>query len=269
MWSKEYADLTRRNIGILTEKQQQLLKDSCIVVFGLGGLGGVIAEIFVRSGVGCLVIVDSDKFEPTNSNRQIFSFRDTAGRLKTDVTDEFLKRINPEIKIRKFTEVTPQNINQILEGADIAVLAIDSVKPCVIISRSARDRGILLVEGWAIPFGNVRVFTKDSPTLEEVYGLPTMGKEISAISDEEFKTLKIYALSTLKKIEGVEAFYPPLAVERIMQGLIPSFAPLVWLTAALMSLEALKIILNWGKLSFSPDFALYNPFNNSIPKQEG
>lgn len=268
MRSQAYADMTNRNIGILTDGQQENLRNSTIALFGLGGLGGVIAEIFARCGVGSLKIVDYDKFEPTNSNRQIYSFQETFGRWKTDVTEEFLKKINPEIKIEKFNKIDADNIDAILKNASIAVLAIDSAKPCVIISRAARKLGIPLIEGWAIPFGNSRVFTKDSPTLEEVYHLPTKGRAISDITDDEFNELKIYMLAELKKIKGVEDFYPPLAIERIRKGQIPSFAPIVWLTAVLMAFETLKIMLQWGKIPLAPHFFLYNPFDNSIPRQE-
>ncbi len=268
MHSVEYSDLIQRNIGLLTDKQQYLLKNSSVAIFGLGGLGGVIAEIFVRCGICSFKIADNDKFEPTNLNRQIFAFRDTVGKFKTDVTEKFLKRINPEIKVEKFTEISTGNIGQILKGINCAILAVDSAKPCLIICRAAKQINIPVIEGWALPFGNVRVFTGNSPSLEEVYNFPTVGKDIDAISEEEYKNFKLYMLSTLKEIEGVDEFYPTLAVERIKQGKIPSFAPLVWLTAVLMSLETIKVILNLGKISVSPDFALYNPFNNSIPKQK-
>jgi len=268
MWSKEYMELINRNIGLLTQGQQETLRKSCVAVFGLGGTGGVMAEIFSRSGIGGLKIVDKDKFEPTNLNRQIFSFRDTLGRLKTDVSEEFLKRINPEIRIEKFTQVNAENIGQILQSVNIAVLAIDSLEPCIVISRACRKLGIPLVEGWAIPFGNVRVFTKDTPSLEEVYHLPTLSKEINSISAQDFTQLKLHMLETLKRIDGIEDFYPPLAIERILKGEIPSFAPLVWLTAVLMSLEGIKILLKWGEVSLSPNFSLYNPFIHKIPEQE-
>ncbi len=268
MWSKEYSELINRNIGFLNEGQQEILRKSTVAIFGLGGLGGVASELLTRCGIGSLKIVDNDEFEATNLNRQIFCFRDSLGRLKTDVTEEILKKINPEIKIEKFLEPDIQNINQILENTNAVVLAIDSLKPCIIISRAVRKLGISLVEGWAIPFGNARVFAKDTPTLEEAYKLPTLGREIDSIPAEEFKNLSFHMLQSLKKIQGIEEFYSPEAIARIMKSEIPSFAPLVWLTGVLMSLEVIKVILNWGKLSLSPNFGLYNPFNNTIPKQD-
>lgn len=268
MWSQEYNNLIERNIGLLTHQQQEILEKSCIAIFGLGGLGGVISQILCRSGICSFKIVDNDRFEHTNLNRQIFSFKETVGRLKIDVTEEFLKKINPQVKIEKYLEVTEENIDKILKGVDIAILALDSVKPCLIISRATQSLKIPLIEGWALPILNVRVFTENTPSLEEAYNLPTIGKAISSISDEEFKELKNHMLSTLKKIEGIEKFYPPWAIKRIREGKIPSFAPMVWLTATVMSLEAIKILLSWGKIPLSPKFSLYNPFDHTIPKQE-
>lgn len=256
----DYDILINRNIGLISRAQQDVLKNSCVVVFGLGGLGGIIAEILARAGVGRLKILDHDVFDATNLNRQVFCFTDTIGRLKTDVTEEFLKKINPGIVIEKFNDLTTENISRIINSSQAAVLAIDTLKPCLVISRQAKIAGIPLIEGWAIPFGNVRVFTKDTPSLEETYHLPTAGRDLKDISEQEYQQLGFHMLQELKKIPGLEAFYPPEAVERILKGEIPSFAPLVWLTAVLMSLEAIKVLLNWGKITYAPDFALYNPF---------
>lgn len=269
MNDKQYEELTDRNLGFISKEQQELLRNSCFAVFGLGGLGGVISEILARTGIGHLKIIDYDKFDPTNLNRQVYCFRDTIGRMKTDVTEEFLKRINPGLKIEKFTEVNTKNINEILQGVTIGLLAIDNLKPCLIISRACRQLDIPLVEGWALPYANVRVFTKDTPTLEETYQMPTIGRDISdGIPEEEYEALKLHMMTTLKKVEGIEKYYSPLAIERIMKNTIPSFAPVVWLNGAIMSLEAIKVLLKWGKISLSPHFSLYNPFYNTIPKQE-
>lgn len=262
-----YQEIIDRNIGLITEEQQQKLKHSCVAVFGLGGLGGVISEILVRSGISSLKILDNDKFESQNLNRQIFSFKDTIGRYKTDVTEEFLKKINPEVKIEKFIEATEENIMQILTGVNVAVLAIDKTKPCLIIARAACKLGIPLVEGWAIPFGNVRVITKDTISLEELYNLATINRKVEEISEEEFNKMNLTMLETLPKIEGLGSYYNARARKRIMSGENTTFAPLVWLTAVSMSLETIKVLLNWGNITLAPKIALYDPFLNRIPKQ--
>ena len=168
-WTDRYTDLVNRNIGLITEKQQERLRTSKVSVFGMGGIGGIIAEILIRTGIGCMKLIDNDRFEPTNLNRQIFAFQDTIDKLKVDVAEEFLLKINPSAVIQKHTHVGLDNIDQIIKDCRVAVLAIDKIEPCLIVSRKAREYKIPVVEGWAIPYGNVRVYTDQTASLEEVY----------------------------------------------------------------------------------------------------
>jgi molybdopterin/thiamine biosynthesis adenylyltransferase len=261
-----YNLLFDRNIGLLSQENQGRLKNSTAVIFGVGGLGGVIAEVLTRSGIGNLKIIDRDVFEPTNFNRQIFAFSHTIGRYKVDAAEEFLLKINPEIKIEKYYKVTSENIDEILTNATVALLALDDVVPIILISRLAKAQNIPLVEGWALPFGNVRVFTANTPSLEEVYEMDLTQLNLDTISDDARKKLNLEMLYKLKKIKGIQDFYTPLAMERISKGQITSFAPMVWLTSVLMSIETIKLILGWGTTALSPDFALYDPFSHSIPE---
>lgn len=265
-WTDRYTDLVNRNIGLITEKQQERLRTSKISVFGMGGIGSPAFEVLVRCGIGKFSVVDRDKFEPTNMNRQIFAFPRTMGRKKIDVAEEWAKEINPDVRIDKYDRVDEDNIADILNNSDIAVLAIDELKPCIIISRKAREMEIPLVEGWAIPYGNIRTFTSETSSLEEAYGLPTKDRPISDITEDEFKNLGLEVLLGLGKIEGIPDFYHDETVQRIIQGQIPSFAPMVWLTSVMMAMEAVKVLLNWGEMALAPAFTLYDPFHHRIPK---
>lgn len=266
-WSPEYQALVNRNIGLLTEERQERLRTCKAAVFGMGGIGGTAFEVLVRCGIGNFSIIDKDVFEPTNMNRQIFAYPHTMGRMKIDVASEWASQINPDISVVKFDRVGEDNIADILKEADVVVLGIDQLKPCIIASRKAREMGIPLVEGWAIPYGNVRTFTTQTPTLEEAYGLPTQGRSVSSISDEEFKKLGTEVLLGLTKIEGVGDFYSEEVRKRVAEGHITSFAPMVWLTAVLMAFEAVKVLLQWGNIAFGPNFTLYNPLRHRIPPQ--
>ena len=73
----------------------------------------------------------------------------------------------------------------ILNDVKCIVLAADDIHACLIVSRKASELNIPLVEGWAIPYANVRVYTKDTPTLEDVYELPTKGKKVHELSKAE------------------------------------------------------------------------------------
>jgi molybdopterin/thiamine biosynthesis adenylyltransferase len=264
----EYEELTDRNIGIITDEQQKKLKGSCVAIFGVGGLGGIIAEIICRSGVGHVKIIEPDSFDPSNLNRHVFCYRSTVGKKKIDVAEKHLKDIYSEVKIDKYLAESPENIDEILRDVDVVVLAVDKVKACILVSREAKKQGIPLVEGWALPYGNVRVFTQDTMSLEQAYNLPSINKELDAFTHEDFAKMDLSMLQTISQFEGVTTFYTKEAEKRIfIERKNPSFAPLVWLNSALMSLEAIKILIGAEKLSLAPAFALYDPFFQRIPRQ--
>jgi molybdopterin/thiamine biosynthesis adenylyltransferase len=264
----EYEELTDRNTGIITKEQQKKLKDSCVAVFGVGGLGGIIAEIICRSGVGHIKIIEPDSFDSSNLNRHVFCFKSTIGKKKIDVAEEYLKNIYSEIKIDKYLSEDAGNIDEILQNVDAVVLAVDKVRACILVSREAKKRGIPLIEGWALPYGNVRVFTKDTIGLEEAYNLPSIGKELDTLNKEDFAKMDLMMLENISQFQGITSFYTPEAQERIfIERKNPSFAPWVWLTSVLMSLETIKAVLGTEKLSLAPAFALYDPILHKIPKQ--
>jgi molybdopterin/thiamine biosynthesis adenylyltransferase len=265
----QYSELTDRNIGIISEKEQNTLRSSKIAVFGLGGIGGVIAEQLARMGVGSLSIVDNDKFDITNSNRQIFSFNSTTGKYKTDITEKFLKDINPEIEIKKFIEVTSSNLPSILDKCNLAMLAIDSVRPCIEISRACRKLNIPIVEGWAIPFYNVRIVDKNTPCLETLYNLPTKNKSLDCFSSKDFDKMFINILLSLTTISGLSKHYTRDTIDKLLNGEISprSFAPMVWLTSTAMVIEGTKLLLERGKLRRAPKFMVFDPWLGKIPFQ--
>jgi molybdopterin/thiamine biosynthesis adenylyltransferase len=265
-WQAAYAAMVERNIGIVSEAEQERLRTATCALPGLGGLGGVALEVLVRSGVGNFRVVDKDTFEPSNLNRQLLAVAGTLGRRKIDVAEERARTINPDVTVRKWEHVDEDNVGEVLDGADVVVQAIDQLRPCLVVARKARELGIPLVEGWAIPFANVRVFTRQTPTLEEAYGLPTADRAVADIGDDELRRLQTDLLFGLRRIQGVDRFYSAEALDRIRQGRIPSFAPMVWFTAVLMAVEALKVLLEWGAPALAPAFALYDPFEHRIPE---
>lgn len=94
------------------------LKNSNVVVFGLGGVGSYVVEGLVRAGIGNICIVDKDIVDITNINRQLIADTTTISKAKTDVEDERIKKINPNANILKFKEfVNADNIDTIMTKA--------------------------------------------------------------------------------------------------------------------------------------------------------
>lgn len=93
--------LTRTEMLLGSEAMERLSK-ARVAIFGIGGVGGYIAEALARSGVGELDLIDSDKVAESNINRQIIALSDTVGQYKVDVMRERIRKINPEIKVNVF-----------------------------------------------------------------------------------------------------------------------------------------------------------------------
>ncbi len=264
-WSDSFRQMVDRNVGFISPEQQEKLRTAKVAVLGAGGIGGTAFEVLVRTGIGRFSIVDRDTFEPTNLNRQILATRDTLDKRKIDVAADRAKAINPDVVVEEFDHIDESNVGEILDGATAAVMGIDSLGPCIITSRKCRQQNIPLIEGWAIPYGNTRVFTKDTPTLEQVYGLPTEGRAVADIPEEELKQLGLLVFEQLGQIEGIREYYSDEVIEQIQRGRIVSFAPTVWLTAVLMALETVKVLLAWGKPALAPNPSLFDPFDHRIP----
>lgn len=84
---------------LLGEEAMNNLHSAKVAIFGIGGVGGYVAEALARSGVGSFVLVDSDTVSVTNLNRQIIATQKTLGKYKTEVMKERILDINPNAKV--------------------------------------------------------------------------------------------------------------------------------------------------------------------------
>ncbi len=116
---------------LLGEEGLEKLKNSTVMVIGLGAVGGYALEALARSGVGHLVLVDFDSFDLTNINRQILALSSTVGRKKIDVAKERALDINPECHVEtKDLFVNAETLPELLsEKVDFVVDAIDALNP--------------------------------------------------------------------------------------------------------------------------------------------
>ncbi|MEA1960633.1 MAG: tRNA threonylcarbamoyladenosine dehydratase [Bacillota bacterium] len=122
-------DRDQRTILLLGKENFDNIKHSSIAVIGLGGVGSYALEALARCGVGHLTIVDPDQVDISNVNRQLPALYSTVGRYKTDVMQERLLDINPDLQIRSITKAyCLENSDDIL-GAELNMVvdAIDSI----------------------------------------------------------------------------------------------------------------------------------------------
>ena len=79
----------------------EILKNSRVAVFGVGGVGGFVVEVLARCGVGTIDVIDNDVVDQSNINRQIIATVDTIGQEKVNVVEQRIKSINPNAVVNK------------------------------------------------------------------------------------------------------------------------------------------------------------------------
>lgn len=141
---QDWRQRTRMLIG---EENLEKLEKSHVAVFGAGGVGGFCIEALVRSGVGSLYIVDFDKVDITNLNRQIVALHSTLGQAKVHVAAKRAKDINPQIEITAVeARLGPENVERFdLEQFDYIVDAIDDVEAKLLLITEAKRAGTPVV----------------------------------------------------------------------------------------------------------------------------
>jgi molybdopterin/thiamine biosynthesis adenylyltransferase len=168
-----YSEAFSRNIGWLTESEQQVLRGKTIAIAGMGGVGGVHLLTLARLGFANFRISDMDVFEPANFNRQIGAMVSTLGESKVEVLARMARDINPEAKVTEFPGgITPANIEKFLKGADLFIDGFDFF--VIDIRRKAFTRchelGIPAMTAAPVGMGVAFLaFTRDSMTFEDYF----------------------------------------------------------------------------------------------------
>jgi molybdopterin/thiamine biosynthesis adenylyltransferase len=122
----EYEQAFSRNIGWLTQREQNQLRHKRVAIAGMGGVGGIHLLTLCRLGIGKFHLADFDTFDLVNFNRQTGATINTLGQGKLEVMTRQARDINPELDVTGFAEgVTENNLDAFLEGVDLYVDGLD------------------------------------------------------------------------------------------------------------------------------------------------
>jgi tRNA A37 threonylcarbamoyladenosine dehydratase len=132
---------------LLGSGAMEKLRSSRIAIFGIGGVGGFVAEALARSGIFHLDLIDSDSVSLTNLNRQIIALHSTVGRPKVDVMRERILDINPEADVRTYQcFFLPETKDQFdFSQYDYVVDAVDTVKAKLELIVRAKDNNVPII----------------------------------------------------------------------------------------------------------------------------
>ena len=129
-----------RIIKLIGEDNLNKIKSKTVCIVGLGGVGGYALEGLIRSGIENMILVDYDKIDRSNLNRQIITNTNNLGKLKTDESEKRVKSINPNCNITKLNiKLSQSNIEEIfkydfeylIDACDTIVVKEELIKRCL------------------------------------------------------------------------------------------------------------------------------------------
>lgn len=140
-------EFTRRTRMVLGEAGSARLRDACVTVFGLGGVGSYVVEALARSGVGRFRLVDADTVAPTNLNRQLIATVYTIGEAKTEAEKNRILSINPNAMVETYPLFYGADTARVIPWTDTqyAVDAIDTVTAKLLVIEQARRHHVPVI----------------------------------------------------------------------------------------------------------------------------
>jgi adenylyltransferase/sulfurtransferase len=186
---------------------QQKLAEAHVVIIGIGGLGSPAAIYLTAAGVGTLTLVDFDRVELTNLQRQIVHHNDDIDQPKVESARRNLLAINPDIQIDTLDEKPEaQTLRVLAQKADVVIDASDNYQTRFDVNGACVEARTPLVSGAAIRFeGQVSVFDKrldDSPCYQCLY--PKTGDEAETCSETGVLAPVVGIIGTIQALESIK-----------------------------------------------------------------
>jgi len=235
-----------RNIGLLTEDDQQKLLEARVAVAGAGGVGGIHMLTLARLGIGKFSIADPDIFEAVNISRQYGAAMSTLGEKKAEVMARMLKDINPYTEVKVLPEkIDEGNVQSFLEGADIFIDGIDffEIDARRLLFKQARENGIYGITSAPLGFGaTLQVFSPDGMTFDEYFG----------IADTMDHLEKIASFAAGLAPQPYHIRYIDMSKVSLKRKTGPAVSPACTLAASLVATEVVKILTGKGRVKAVP-----------------
>ena len=221
------------------------LQASRVAIFGIGGVGGYVAEALARSGVGCFDLIDNDTVALTNLNRQIIATHDTIGQPKVQVMAERIHAINPEAVVHVHQcFFLPENAHEFdFAQYDYVVDAVDTVAAKIAIIMAAKAANVPVISSMGA--GN-----KMDPGKFQVADIfKTSVDPLARVMRQEMKKRGV---KKLKVVYSTELPLTPVDAEGACQAEAPQRRALPGSTAftpsaagLLLASEVMKDLIGW------------------------
>lgn len=180
VWPQRYL----RNAGSLGLAGQKKLLQSRALLIGVGGLGGTIAQLLARMGLGTLILADGDFFSEDNLNRQAFSLEQNIGQGKVQVACSEILKINAATEVEIFAGFVKENeLASLIRGVNVAMDALDNMPTRFLLEKVCKEGKVPLVHGAVAGFsGQVTTIYPEDVGFKAFYGesqtIPEKGIEV-------------------------------------------------------------------------------------------
>ncbi len=255
--SSFYDQATQRNLGLLTEDEQAMLRRSTVAIAGMGAVGGHYLIALARLGVGRFVIADPDIFEVANLHRQAGAFKDTLGKSKVETMANMAREINPDIEIQLFPYALDEtNIDAFLVEADLALDGIDffQIDARRALHNGAREKGIYSITSGPIGYGaSLQVFGPRSMTFDRYFGITdgmTRAERIAA-----------FAAGLIPKLSKARAMDSSRIDFETEKG--PALVSSIMLCAGIVTNEVMRILTRREAPLCVPHALFFDPYARS------
>jgi molybdopterin/thiamine biosynthesis adenylyltransferase len=254
----DYKTAFSRNLGWVTEAEQEKLHASKIAIAGLGGVGGHHLVNLTRLGIGAFHVAEFDQVEIQNFNRQACAMISSLNHDKIDVMMAQARDINPELKITAFPEgLTPDNIDAFLNGVDLYVDGLDFFELDIrrMVFAACARKGIPAITVAPIGMGVAHLnFLPGHMTFDEYFDfLP---------HDTPGNFLK-FLIGLSPTMVHMGYLIDKSRVDFIKQK-VPSTPMGCYLSAGVAGVEALKILLGRGRVRSAPYTTQFDVFKGKF-----
>jgi molybdopterin/thiamine biosynthesis adenylyltransferase len=241
--------MLERTSKYFSPEEIKRVTESTFAICGMGGVGSITVELFARWAVKRFKLLDKDKYEPSNLNRQLFAKSDTMGRWKVEAAAERIREINPFVESIETMNVklNNENVKDFVKGSDIIIQTGDSPS-CKIIYEEARKQKVPLVAGYCYPVGayaQVYDFRRSNcySFVEKLYErFKWKEKKLSEMSPEELDRWD----------------------KQLMHAPAATIGFITNITGCFIGTEAIKLLTGRGKVCHYPKWIDLNAFDLTL-----
>jgi len=252
--AEEYVGgmLTRTRL-FMSEEECAKVRNTTVAIAGLGGVGAITAELLARWGVRKFRLLDMDKYEPTNLNRQLFATSETLHQSKVEVAAERILKINPhaEIEMKVIEMINNENAKTFVRDAGIVVQNAD--RPSAkLLYLAAQELKVPLVNGYAtITGGRVQVFDYRDSACDSIFE----------------RLWHKFKLKGMKPLQEMDADEVTAFDQKFVHATAPSLNFVTNMVGCWIVAETIKVLTGKGTVANYPKYLEFDTFDLTMKVQ--